>query len=94
MKKLMFALSIAAALAACKKDERTEEQRGKDEAAEALGIVRRLTFVRHPAAEHLCIGYVFVRHGAGNAAYGGPAMLEVDCDKVRHLIFAEEAAAP
>jgi hypothetical protein len=87
VKKLILLALIALPLAACSEQDPKTASRGQ-----AMDIVRHMRFVRHPQAHDLCIGYVYVEDGGGNTATGGPAMIEVDCAKVEHLLTADAPA--
>ena len=88
MKKILFtALMLAAA--SC-----TEQEPQAASPSQARGILEHMRFFRHPRAPNLCIGYVYVSDGDGNARTGGPAMVEVDCAKVERLLEPAEAPPP
>jgi hypothetical protein len=93
MKNALYVLLIAVSLSACKTEApKTEAEQREARASHFTDLLDRMVFGRHPEAKDLCIGYVSeTRYASGstNSAYGGPAMIEVDCAKVEHLLVNE-----
>ncbi len=76
--RILLAALAALALLSCDDNKVPTWSEGDPEV-----VVKKLKFFRHPQAPSLCLGYMW--DGGG---YGGPALVEVDCAKVAHLLPA------
>jgi hypothetical protein len=78
--RILLALAMMLMLLSCVNDNMPPTWSEGDPAV----VARKLKFFRHPQAPDLCIGYMW----DGGGGSGGPALMEVDCAKVAHLLLA------